>query len=166
MRSGFRKVIRTLFLLLVVATLFLFVYPLKDGKPLLSLDKIRMPEIPDIPLPDVALPTPGNDEAAEVTVYKWQDSDGSWHFSNELPPAGVRYETSRINPDSNRISSVPGAASDTQKQTDGNGNATAEKAMPFGYSAETISEMMGATSRVKNALESHNQKLGEENEGE
>lgn len=164
MRSGFRKVIRTLLLLLVVATLFLFVYPLKDGKPLLSVDKIRLPAMPDVSLPDVALPTSGTGDTAEVTIYKWQDSEGGWHFSNEPPPAGVRYETSRINPDANRIGSVPGAASDTQKQTR-EGKTTGEE-KPFDYSAEKISEMMGATSRVKNALESHNQKLGGQGDGE
>jgi len=31
---------------------------------------------------------PGTDNS-ETSVYKWRDSSGEWHFSNQPPPAGV-----------------------------------------------------------------------------
>lgn len=39
-------------------------------------------------------------------VYKWQDEDGVWHFSNELPPQGVPYQQVDVDPDVNVVPSV------------------------------------------------------------
>ncbi len=37
------------------------------------------------------------------TVYKWQDAEGEWHFSNTPPPAGIRREVQTYRTDSNLI---------------------------------------------------------------
>jgi hypothetical protein len=46
-----------------------------DGQPLMSLDDWQ-PEMPSVELPGAS------DEVEITTVYKWQDEDGVWQFSN------------------------------------------------------------------------------------
>jgi hypothetical protein len=115
-----RKIIRTLLLLLLFAALFPFVYPWKDGKPLLSWSDLKMPALPsfDLPqMPDISLP--GNDEPRPphqpVRVYRWQGEDGGIQFSNEPPPAGVAYTVVEVNPDANLIQAPTAAAANTTR---------------------------------------------------
>ena len=152
MRTGYRKVIRALLLLLVFAAAFPFVYPMKDGKPLLTLDKLKLPAMPDIPVAEVSLPSMQEGAAAApVTVYKWQDAEGSWHFSNEPPPAGVAYQTTELDPNANLIQGVKAAPSAPADNNEGH-NGT-DKELVFGYSPQKVGEMMEKTRQVKEALE-------------
>jgi len=152
MRTGYRKIIRALLLLLVFAAAFPFVYPMKDGKPLLSLDRIKLPAMPDITLPDVSLPSTQEESAAvPVIVYKWQDAEGSWHFSNEPPPPGVAYQTTELEPNANLIQGVKAAPSPSADRN--GGHQGTDKELVFGYSPEKVGEMMEKTRQVKEALE-------------
>lgn len=108
-----RYLIRILLLLLVAAALFPFVYPWKDGKPLLSWSALKMPQLSSVKLPempDIALP--GKEETTRaphqpVTVYRWQGEDGSVQFSSEPPAKGVAYTVLEVNPDANLIQAPP-----------------------------------------------------------
>ena len=113
-----RRYLHTLLLLLLFAAIFPFVYPWKDGKPLLSWSELRMPgsssiKLPELPtLPELATPiVPGTGEARApnepVRLYRWQGSDGTTQFSNEPPPEGVKYEVVEVNPDANLIPAAP-----------------------------------------------------------
>jgi hypothetical protein len=159
MRSGSRSVIRVLLLLLVFAGIFPFVYPLKDGKPLLSLDQLTMPKIPDVSLPNVSLPLSEDKPAATpVTVYKWQDAEGNWHFSNEPPPAGIPYESSEVDPNANLIQGVNSSPAATAEETQSKRNSDkTDKEVVFGYTPEKVGEMMEKTRNVKKALEQRQQ---------
>ncbi|HFQ91549.1 MAG TPA: DUF4124 domain-containing protein [Chromatiales bacterium] len=82
------------FLMLFVVVAVAAPFFLKDdaGRPLMTLDKLSMPEVTAPPLPevhstlkDVARMMPGlgdGEEAATVRAYKWQDAEGVWHFSD------------------------------------------------------------------------------------
>jgi len=92
--------IRMLVVLVVIVGIFPFILPLKDGKPLLKWSDISMPkqlkvpalsDLPDMPdLPDVSDLYSGSSDVS-VTVYKWRDANGNWHFG-DAPPADVSYE--------------------------------------------------------------------------
>jgi len=45
----------------------------------------------------------GDAESKTTTVYKWQDADGEWHFSNTPPPQGVASQVQTYRADTNVI---------------------------------------------------------------
>jgi len=45
----------------------------------------------------------GNEESKTTTVYKWQDADGEWHFSNTPPPEGIASQVQTYRADTNVI---------------------------------------------------------------
>ena len=110
-----RKINRILLLLLLLAAIFPFTFPWKDGKPLLNWSDITKPEIPEITLPEMPeladLTKSDNKEEIRaphqpVTLYRWQSDDGGIQFSNELPPQGVSYEVVEVNPDANIVQAI------------------------------------------------------------
>lgn len=110
-----RRLIRTLLLLLLFAVIFPFTYPWKDGKPMLSWSDLKMPEMPEVEVPEIALP--GSEEQAReahqpVSLYRWQDSEGGVQFSNEPPPEGMAYQRVEVNPDANLLQAPPPAVDD------------------------------------------------------
>lgn len=38
---------------------------------------------------------------SKSVVYKWQDEDGSWHVTDQLPPPGVKYQEQEYLHDTN-----------------------------------------------------------------
>ncbi len=99
MKSSFRIVASSFLLLLVAAAALPFVLPLREGKPLLDWRKLTLPAPP--------LPTLGAPDAGPVSVYRWQDAQGQWQFSNEPPPEGMSYELQIIDPDANLMARLP-----------------------------------------------------------
>jgi len=71
-------------LVLIVAVAAPFYMRGPSGAPLMSLDKflkdsvVTLPELPG--LPDLFSEPP-----EPVKVFRWQDSEGAWHFSDEAP---------------------------------------------------------------------------------
>jgi hypothetical protein len=62
----------------------------------------RMPDLPEVSLPDVSLPDVPlpdwlRDADAPMTVYKWRDDAGAWHFSDH-PPKGRESEAIEVAP--------------------------------------------------------------------
>jgi len=45
----------------------------------------------------------GEEEPKSATIYKWQDANGEWHFSNTPPPAGVASQVKTYRTDANVI---------------------------------------------------------------
>ncbi|MEN8171045.1 MAG: DUF4124 domain-containing protein [Pseudomonadota bacterium] len=127
-----RKTIRLLLLLLLFIAIFPFLYPWKDGKPLLLWSDLTLPEWPSIELPEMPrIPLPGKEETAHepnqpVKLYRWQGADGSTQFSNELPAQGIAYEVVEVNPDTNLIRAVPttGTSEEVKPETTGTGPAS------------------------------------------
>ncbi len=65
-----------------------------DGETIMTLDdwKIDLPESLGDLLPGAAPEVQNLAPSAPATVYKWQDEDGQWHFSNTPPENGVAEE--------------------------------------------------------------------------
>ena len=45
--------------------------------------------------------------ATTTEVYKWRDDQGSWHITDEPPPAGIRFETMSYRSDDNIMPLAP-----------------------------------------------------------
>ncbi len=52
-----------------------------DGEPLITIEDLK----PDFSLPSVTAKLDDRDDSGSkpVKVYKWQDEEGNWHFSNQ-----------------------------------------------------------------------------------
>ena len=52
-----------------------------DGEPLMTIEDLK----PDFSLPSVTAKLDDRDDGGSkpVKVYKWQDEEGNWHFSNQ-----------------------------------------------------------------------------------
>lgn len=68
--------------------------------------------------PLAGLPGLGSSENAPITVYKWQDADGAWHFADHAPP-GVEAEAVEVEPGTVMPEPPPPPAS----KADGEGSA-------------------------------------------
>jgi hypothetical protein len=155
MRLFSRKIIRLLLLLLLFAALAPFVLPLNHGKPLLSLERLRLPAMPEISLPSVQ----ESQDNPTVTAYKWRDAEGNWQFASE-PPQGLPYETIELDPNTNLLQGLkntPAPAAEDARQSDEPSKDDGEAA--FGYTPEKIEKVMEKARQARDALESHNKSL-------
>lgn len=165
-----KKYFRLLLLLLVAAGIFPFLYP--PGQPWLSWREVELPQLPSL---DVEMEIPelsdlqGDEEKSEpVTVYRWQDEDGGWHFA-ATPPEGSQAEPMQLDPDANLIRSLPNEQASAEK-SEGEPNGPAvdgeSDAMEFNYSAEEISELIGKAREARDALDARHQQQAEIIEGQ
>lgn len=161
MRRFHKNLIRTLLLLLVLSAVFPFVFPWKDGKPLLSWKQLKLPALPDISLPDIPLPVrESNTTKQKISVYKWRDEQGSWQFGNE-PPQGVAYELLELDPDTNVLPAIkaePPAVPTADIKTKNSAQPDDDKEV-FGYTPEKIEAMMEKTRQVRDSLDAHHRAL-------
>ena len=91
-------------LLVVAGVVIPFALPIKDGKPLLNISDIKLPETPD--LADISLPEFGSATSSTTMVYQWVDQNGQMQFSNTPPPEGVMFQTKSVDGNVNTIKSV------------------------------------------------------------
>jgi len=130
----------------------------KDGKPLMSIGNIKMPDfsMPDLPeLPKSSGASNSTSADGKDLVYKWTDSEGNIQFSTSPPPEGVEYTVKGYDPDTNLIQAVEvpkensedGAdKADTKKpttSTDGIGSV---------YSPEAIEKLFEDAKNVEKLL--------------
>ena len=157
-----RKFIRLLLMLLLFAAIFPFVYPWKDGKPMLSWSDIRMPTMPEITLPELPKPGEATRESNQpVTLYRWQGPDGSTQFGSEPPAEGINYEVVAVNPDANLIQALPPSEAPVEAEEKEGGNSTSlpspltvspGEAMQLMEDAKNIREMSEERLRQHEAL--------------
>lgn len=119
-----RKINRILLLLLLFAAIFPFTFPWKEGRPLLSLSDIHLPQMPSLELPGSGEGASGSGQP--VTFYRWQQADGRVQFSSEAPDAGVSYEVIEVDPDTNLIQAVPAQGIQGAGEAAPQGEATAQ----------------------------------------
>lgn len=119
----------------------------KDGAPLMTLDKVKMPSLPT--LPDIDLSLPSSDSSKSDTVYKWQDSQGVWQFSTTPPPQGTQYSTQVYNPAANQVQAfeAPKPEPETQPQ-----QATGVPSLSDAYNPQNIQKLMQNAQQIQNTL--------------
>ncbi len=73
----------------------------KDGRPLMSLDQLKAP---DLSMPN--MPEASSVGKREDIVYQWRDAKGELHFSSSPPPEGIEYTSKGYDPNTNLIQSI------------------------------------------------------------
>lgn len=101
--------IKFMIFIVVLACAGPFILKRPDGRPWMTISDLKAPDIatPDIsPLTDQVKKLGGSDEenaaAEQTTIFKWQDKDGVWHFSDEAS-ATTPSEEIRINHNANVV---------------------------------------------------------------
>lgn len=122
-----------------------------DGEPIMSLDDWSM-ELPDAArqLMGESLPTSpvSNDgPTAPTTVYRWQDENGQWHFSNQ-PRHADGAEEMTLDGDINRMEAyVPSAKQPAS--ADAQVSLTGET----GTSPQQIQQMMETVTNLQETID-------------
>jgi hypothetical protein len=154
-----RTIIKGLLALLVVAGAAPFILPLDEGRPLLSLDDLKAPSLPE--LPKVDLTSPAGESAAEpgpAHVYRWKDEGGNWHYSDEAPPEGTAYETIVTEPVRNTIPAPAQPASEPEG-TAAAGASEDDTDTPSIYSPEGVRKVLEDARDVQTLMDDHNKRL-------
>jgi hypothetical protein len=133
----------------------------KDGRPLMSLDAIKAPELslpdmPDLPDADLGKVLP-KDGGRQDIVYKWKDAKGEWHFSSTPPPQGTEYSVKGYDPNTNLIQSVKPKAEEIapNKEPEPNPQVSVKAPGKIGnpYSPEKIENLFNDAKNVQNLLD-------------
>jgi len=82
-------------LMMLLAFVGFFVMKRPDGQPWLTVDDL-MPNMSAAKTEARAIAKPGE-------VYRWQDDEGMWHFSDEPPVKQVALDPVKLQPDRNLI---------------------------------------------------------------
>lgn len=119
-----------------------------DTSPLLrGLAKVRS-------LTKEAAPKP----PAETTVYKWQDKNGEWHFSNQPPPEGNAADVTVYRSD---INVIPPPKTDTPQEITAEnpaGNPTDIPLLPITDPARVM-QLIDDAKNVQNLADERRQQL-------
>jgi len=112
----------TIFLAFMIGALaFLFFIGKQSG--------VKAPELPTLAIPD-AVKEMAKDENGrpliDTGVYKWQDSNGRWHYGDK-PPADAQIQMVDVNPNRNIIAGAPQKEKEEQVQ---NGDLPPMEQMP------------------------------------
>jgi hypothetical protein len=90
--------IRMMICIVVIAIAAPFFIPGPNGTPIMTLDMFKF-EKPSISLPDINLGGGSDAASTNQALYRYQDENGVWHFTDQLPPEGEaeQIEVSDIN---------------------------------------------------------------------
>ena len=145
------KLFVKLMLFIVVAALAApFILKGPDGRPLMSLDMLKAP---DVKLPDfskaadavsASLNKAGEEPSKAVAVYKWQDENGSWHFSDNVEQ-GQSAQKLNVDPNANLVHYEGAGESRAQDEHD------AQSGSPLG----AVGTLIGDAKNVGHLQEEH-----------
>jgi hypothetical protein len=145
--------IKLMLLVVVAAVAAPFFISGRDGRPILSLDRLRAPHssAPDIGNTEDSL-TENVDETDEVSgkpveVFKWQDENGAWHFS-DTQEQGQAAQTVTVDPNASVVHLPPIKNPEIEEQNavaaDNNRrespNSAASDSAPFGKITKLIDD--------------------------
>lgn len=125
----------------------------KDGRPLMSLSKLKAPDldIPNLPggmkIPDVSPAIKNKD-----VVYKWRNERGELHFTSSPPPAGIEYTVKGYDPKTNLIQSVNIETKDPEPEVaDPQDKSPSDIGNP--YSPEKIKKLFDDAENIQKLLD-------------
>lgn len=90
--------IRMMICIVVIAIAAPFFIPGPNGTPIMTLDMFKF-EKPSVSLPDINLGGGSAEADSNQEVYRYQDENGVWHFTDQQPTQGnaEQIEISNIN---------------------------------------------------------------------
>ena len=147
--------VKILIAALVIAVMLPFTFLKgKDGRPLMSIDDLKGPDLslPKIPSgispPDSATGSAGND-----LIYKWKDAEGVTQFTSSPPPAGVEYTSKGYDPNMNLIQSVK-VKPEPEAEPEAEPQSKKEKTSSIGnpYSPEKVEKLFDDAKNIEKLL--------------
>ena len=157
--------IKLLIGLLIIACIAPLFIKGPDGEPIMTVDDwaINLPEPVEAFFADLmsgrtpATPTvPRQPESEPLQVYKWQDEDGQWHFSNTPPDMDIAEEVEIA--DVNLME----AYEPSEPATEATPTTSAPASLPGGMpGAAQMQEMMDNVNSYQETMEQRNQALEE-----
>jgi hypothetical protein len=148
--------VRLLIILLIAAIAAAILYGLNPygGKPSLSLPK--MPNVPSL----------GSDNdkntPSVTTVYKWQDENGEWHFSNQPPPEGVARKVITYRSDANVIQAPKDSPQPAKPSSEP--ETSASPLLPFTDPGK-VKKLIDDAKNIENLLQDRQEQMDKRLEG-
>ena len=146
---------------LVIAVMLPFTFLKgKDGKPLMSINDLKGPDLslPKIPT-GISAPDSAAGSAGKDTIYQWKDAEGVTQFTSSPPPAGVDYTSKGYDPNMNLIQSVkvksePESGSNSEAETLAQSQSRKEKTSSIGnpYSPEKVEKLFDDAHNIEKLL--------------
>jgi len=136
---------RALLAIIVLACVMPFVIKDRDGRPLLQISELKMPvlTVPDKEsigrLADSLDQQDKSDRQEDkVTVYRWQDDQGIWHFSNTENPNG-QSETVQIRVD-RTVAMTPDNGVPTRADSTNRAEQLLDEPLPILHAGEVLQQ--------------------------
>lgn len=141
---------------LVLAVLLPFtVIKGKDGKPLMSFNNIKAPELslPEIPDSINSLDNKSQSSGKDI-IYKWRDRKGDLHFTTAPPPKGVEYTVKGYDPNANLIQSIKISTEETEQPEQTGQQTQTKKSVDIGnpYSPEKVEKLIEDAQNIEKLL--------------
>ena len=134
-----------------------------DGRTLMSLSDISLPDFSMPKMPKFSQPfkgsepIPGDDSnlAGKDVFYQWYDAKGNLQFTSEPPAQGIEYTVKGFDPNTNVIQAIKAKPEQDEAETDEQQSA---KADDFGnpYSGDSIKKLLDDAKNVEKLI---NQRL-------
>ncbi len=126
----------------------------KDGRPLMSFDSLKAPDISVPELPDsVKMPELESQPGGKDIVYQWRDENGMLHFTSDPPPAGMKYTVKGYDPNANLIQSIepePEVVADTSSAGPDQNQISLDVGNP--YSPENVKKLVDDAKQIQKIL--------------
>lgn len=149
--------IKLLIGLLIIACILPLFIKGPDGEPIMSLSD-WVPEVPDAVSDLAGEVTPDPVSSDPVTVYKWQDEDGQWHFSNQPPEVPDGAETMELSGDINLMESVE-IPEKRQQPTTTASASTPSFTGPMTVAPEQVKEMMETVNSLQQSVDDRKKEI-------
>jgi hypothetical protein len=140
----------------------------RDGRPLMSISDLKMPDLSMPGVPDsVDVPSlPGVSGSGRTdTVYQWRDKDGSLHFTTDPPPPGVEYTVKGYDPNANLIQSIKPESEEQVAEVESGESSDSSSAKDRGignpYSPERIEKLFDDAENVQKLIDERMKKQEE-----
>jgi hypothetical protein len=141
--------VRLLIILLIAAIAAAILYGLN---PYGGQTSLSLPKLPDVP----SLSDDEKKAPSVTTVYKWQDENGEWHFSNQPPPEGVARKVITYRSDANVIQ--PPKASPKPAQPSGEPETSASPLLPITNPGK-VKKLMDDAKNIENLLQDRQEQM-------
>jgi len=124
----------------------------KDGRPLMSFNDLKAPDITIPEVPDsLNLPEGTRIGKREDIIYQWRDAKGELHFTSAPPTEGIEYTAKGYDPDANLIQSIEVKHEEDESKVV---ESVAKKPTSIGnpYSPEKIQKLFDDAENVQQLL--------------
>ncbi|MCK4708766.1 MAG: DUF4124 domain-containing protein [Gammaproteobacteria bacterium] len=146
---------KLLIAVLVLAVLLPFtILKGKDGKPLMSISNIKMPDLSLPKIPDAVKNTEfSTGSGSKDIIYKWRDEKGELHFSSSPPPEGIEYTAKGYDPNTNLLQSVK-IQTEEPEQPEAEKQSQIQKASDIGnpYSPAKVDKLIKDAQNIEKLL--------------